>query len=118
VDDFAVGSQDAWGRDSAALLLAACDRFALADSVAASASAARIAQRAAELGAVLAVVPVEPGSERAADLREEGWHIASEWYVGWPLIDDRAGGMWLSADGRAKRLASLRMDAPTTALNP
>jgi hypothetical protein len=158
VDDFAVGSQDAWGGDGAALLLEACKRFAvrdqlravrvvtahadkpksamlidlslrvceqwwvrelrpsgppdrvgriehqdvagvlatappvydpggrvfLADSVEGSASTARIAERAAELGAVLAVIPAEPGAERAADLREEGWHIASEWYVGWP----------------------------------
>lgn len=160
VDDFAVGSQDAWGGDGAALLLEACQRFEdrdklravrvvtahadkpksamlfdlslrvaeqwwvrelrpsgqpdrvgriehqdvagvlapaplvydpggpvfLADGVAGcgSASTARIAERAAKLGAVLAVIPVEPGSERAADLREEGWHIASDWYVGWP----------------------------------
>ena len=57
----------------------------LADSVAGSAKPARIEERAAELGAVLAVVPAEPGSDRGADLRERGWHIASDWYVGWPL---------------------------------
>jgi hypothetical protein len=166
VDDFAVESQDAWGGDGAALLLADCARFAvrdklravrvvtahadkpksamlvdlslrvaeqwwvrelrpssppdrvgriedpdfagvlaaappvydpgglvfLADIVVATATAASIAERAAGLGAVLAVIPVEPGSERAADLREGGWHVASDWYVGWPEAYGRHSG--------------------------
>jgi hypothetical protein len=158
VDDFAVDREGSWDRDGAALLIAACEQFAvrdglravrvvtahadqpksamlrdlslhvaeqwwvlelrpsgppdragrvegpgfagmlgppppvydpgghvfLADTVAESASAAQIEERAAELGAVVAVVPAVPGSGRAADLRERGWHIASDWYVGWP----------------------------------
>ncbi len=39
------------------------------------------------MGAVLAVVPAAPGSALSAGLRQRGWSVASDWYLGWPAPD-------------------------------
>ena len=57
----------------------------LADRVAADADLAGIAGAAAAMGAVLAIVPAEPGSARSDGLHRLGWSVASDWYLGWPV---------------------------------
>lgn len=44
-----------------------------------------IEREAAARGAVLAVVPAEPGTARASELARKGWSVASDWYLGWPV---------------------------------
>jgi hypothetical protein len=55
-----------------------------ADRAADDADPAVIEARAAELGAVLAVLRTPPGAQRIASLQVRGWTIASDWYFGWP----------------------------------
>jgi hypothetical protein len=57
----------------------------LADRMAGDADVAVLERKAAALGAVLAIVPAEPGTVRARDLQQRGWSVASDWYLGWPL---------------------------------
>jgi hypothetical protein len=45
---------------------------------------AAIERTAAAHGAVLAVLPAAPGTTLARELRERGWHVASDWYRGIP----------------------------------
>jgi len=59
-----------------------------AERVADDADLAVIEREAAAMGAVLAVVAAAPGSARSAGLRQRGWSVASDWYLGWPA----AGG--------------------------
>jgi hypothetical protein len=76
VDDFAVDSAGTWRDDGAALLLA--------DTVADDADPAVLEHEAAALGAVLAVVPAPPRSDRGQRLARRGWTVASQWYLGQP----------------------------------
>ena len=34
---------------------------------------------------VPAVFPSPPGPDRAPELHARGWHVASDWYTGWPV---------------------------------
>jgi hypothetical protein len=43
-----------------------------------------IERAAAAHGAVLAVLPAAPDTARERELRQKGWHIASDWYQGIP----------------------------------
>jgi hypothetical protein len=52
---------------------------------AAPAAAEEIERTAAANGAVLAVFPAAPGTDRASELHARGWHVASDWYTGWPV---------------------------------
>jgi hypothetical protein len=45
---------------------------------------AAIERGAAAHGAVLAVLPAAPDTAREHELRQQGWHVASDWYVGIP----------------------------------
>ena len=45
---------------------------------------AAIELAAAAHGAVLAVLPAAPGAALVHELRERGWHVASDWYRGIP----------------------------------
>ena len=56
----------------------------LVEQVAVGTKAAAIEELAAELGAVLAVVPVPAGERLGQDLHQAGFSIASAWYVGRP----------------------------------
>jgi hypothetical protein len=58
----------------------------LADRTDDRADIAVIESEAAALGAVLAIVPAIPGSGHAVELQRHGWSIASDWYLGWPLV--------------------------------
>lgn len=44
-----------------------------------------VEREAAALGAVLAIIPASPGTPRASELARDGWNVASDWYLGWPL---------------------------------
>ena len=44
-----------------------------------------IERTAAACGAVLAIVPAEPGTACADALRRKGWSATSDWYLGWPV---------------------------------
>ena len=57
----------------------------LADRVDEDAEVAAVEREAAALGAVLAIVPATPGTARAGELRRQGWSVASDWYLGWPI---------------------------------
>lgn len=54
------------------------------DRVDPGADLAVVERDAARRGAVLAVVPAPPDTALAADLRRNGWSVASDWYLGWP----------------------------------
>jgi hypothetical protein len=56
-----------------------------ADRVASDVTAAEIERTAAAHGAVLAVFPSSPGTDRTPELHARGWHVASDWYTGWPV---------------------------------
>jgi hypothetical protein len=56
-----------------------------ADRVAPDVTTAEIERTAAAHGAVLAVFPSPPGPDRAPELHARGWHVASDWYTGWPV---------------------------------
>lgn len=43
-----------------------------------------VERAAAAHGAVLAVVPAAPDTPRERELRQNGWHVASDWYLGIP----------------------------------
>jgi hypothetical protein len=43
-----------------------------------------IERAAAAQGAVLAVLPAAPDTSREQELRQKGWHVASDWYAGTP----------------------------------
>jgi hypothetical protein len=58
----------------------------LADSTDDDADIAVIESEAAALGAVLAIVPAIPGTARAGKLQRHGWSVASDWYLGWPVV--------------------------------
>jgi hypothetical protein len=45
---------------------------------------AAIERAAAARGAVLAVLPAAPDTVHAHELRQKGWHVASDWYLGIP----------------------------------
>lgn len=57
-----------------------------ADRVEPGAGLDAIERTAAAAGAVLAVLPAAPGVALTGDLRRRGWHVASDWYVGWPAV--------------------------------
>lgn len=57
----------------------------LADRVAAGADLAVLTAGAVRLGAVLLVVPADPGSARARELAGRGARVASDWYLGQPV---------------------------------
>lgn len=44
-----------------------------------------VEDRAAALGAVLAIVRAEPGTIRSAELQQHGWTVAPDWYLGSPV---------------------------------
>jgi hypothetical protein len=46
--------------------------------------AGAVARGAEALGAVLAVIPAAPGTAFSSTLSQEGWTVASDWYLGWP----------------------------------
>lgn len=65
----------------------------LVDRIDPDACSDHIADTAAEMGAVLAIVPAEPSSTLARELDVGEWSVASEWYLGQPTrsrISDRA----------------------------
>ena len=47
---------------------------------------AAIERAAAAHGAVLAVLPAAPDPAREHELRQQGWHVASDWYLGIPQV--------------------------------
>jgi hypothetical protein len=55
-----------------------------AETVAGDADVAVLEREAAAMGAVLAVVPAPPGSDRSQRLDRRGWDVASQWYLGQP----------------------------------
>lgn len=56
----------------------------LADQVPDTADPAAIEDEAGRLGAVLIVLPRQPGHRHESALRERGWTVASQWYLGRP----------------------------------
>jgi hypothetical protein len=54
----------------------------LAERVEVGADISIIEREAAALGAVLAIVPAAPETDRARELRRRRWSVASDWYVG------------------------------------
>lgn len=56
----------------------------LADRVAADVELSVVEDEAAQMGAVLAVIPADPANDRERALHERGWTIASQWYLGQP----------------------------------
>lgn len=61
----------------------------LADRVGDDVGLSVVEHEAAAMGAVLAVVPTPPGSDRSRQLEEGGWSVASQWYVGQPTHRSR-----------------------------
>lgn len=57
----------------------------LVDRIDPDACSDQIADTAAGMGAVLAIVPAEPGSTLARELEVGEWSVASEWYLGQPI---------------------------------
>jgi hypothetical protein len=57
----------------------------LADAVAEDTEITVVEREATALGAVLAIIPASPGTDRASELPQRGWSVASDWYLGWPL---------------------------------
>jgi hypothetical protein len=57
----------------------------LVDRLDEDAEVAAVEREAAARGAVLAIVPATPGTARAGELRRQGWNVASDWYLGWPI---------------------------------
>ncbi|HEY6789344.1 MAG TPA: hypothetical protein VI365_18735 [Trebonia sp.] len=55
-----------------------------ADQAGSHSDAGAIARGAEALGAVLAVIPAAPGTAFSSTLSQEGWTVASDWYLGWP----------------------------------
>jgi hypothetical protein len=55
-----------------------------ADSLADDADIAVLEREAAQMGSLLAIIPVAPGSARSTTLRQRDWSVASDWYLGWP----------------------------------
>ncbi len=54
------------------------------DRLADNADIVLLEREAAEMGSVLAIAPAAPGSTLSTRLRQRGWSVASDWYVGWP----------------------------------